>query len=139
MWPCRDKNNPQPSDRLQILDQIRFLLLAQGCLKVIVVVIDYVGERHKSSIVVKAALVDFLRIPKSSQFAVTYRSSGARLAWKSSIPISSALCKFQPGSVNSGGTWHVAQRALPLKSASPRPAAATSNAPEGGFGTGSDS
>ena len=68
MWPCRDKNNPQLSDRLQILDQIRFLLLAQGCLKVIVVVIDYVGERHKSSIVVKAALVDFLRIPKSSQF-----------------------------------------------------------------------
>ena len=34
----------------------------------IVVVIDYVGERRKSSIVVKAALVDFLRIPKSSQF-----------------------------------------------------------------------
>jgi DNA-directed RNA polymerase specialized sigma24 family protein len=37
MWPCRDENNPQPSDRLQILDQIRFLLLGQGCLKVIVV------------------------------------------------------------------------------------------------------
>ena len=55
MWPCRDENNPQPSDRLQILDQIRFLLLGQGCLKVIVVVIDYVGERRKSSIVVKAA------------------------------------------------------------------------------------
>jgi hypothetical protein len=55
MWPCRDENNP--SDRLQILDQIRFLLLGQGCLKVIVVVIDYVGERRKSSIIFRFLVV----------------------------------------------------------------------------------
>src|SRR6476660_1125841 len=37
----------------------RFLLLGQACLEVIVVVSDHVGERRKSSVVVKATLVDF--------------------------------------------------------------------------------
>src|SRR6478672_2929022 len=38
---------------------IRFLLLGQACLEVIVVVSDHVGERRKSSVVLKATLVDF--------------------------------------------------------------------------------
>jgi hypothetical protein len=29
---------------------------------------------------------------------------GNRIAWKSSIPISSGLCRFNPGSVKIGGT-----------------------------------
>ena len=36
------------------------------------------------------------------------------------MPISLALCIFQPGSVNSGGTWHRAQPAFELKICSPR-------------------
>ena len=36
------------------------------------------------------------------------------------MPISAAVCMFQPGSVKIGGTWHVAQRALPLKTSLPR-------------------
>ena len=35
------------------------------------------------------------------------------------MPISAGVCMFQPGSVYSGGTWHAAQRAFPLKSSSP--------------------
>ena len=41
--------------------------------------------------------------------------SGERLAWKSSIPISSPVCIGQPGSENSGGTWHRAQRGLAVE------------------------
>ena len=40
---------------------------------------------------------------------------GERLAWKSSMPISAAVCIGQPGSVKSGGTWQVAHCALPLE------------------------
>ena len=36
------------------------------------------------------------------------------------MPISAGVCMFQPGSVKSGGTWQVAQRALPSKSVLPR-------------------
>ena len=52
------------------------------------------------------------------------------------MPISAAVCVFQPGSVKSGGTWHCAQVALPRKSASPRAAAAASKLPAGGRGAG---
>ena len=55
------------------------------------------------------------------------------------MPISAAVCMFQPGSVNSGGTWQVAHFALPLNSASPRAAAAASKLPAGGVGAGSAS
>ena len=70
---------------------------------------------------------------------MTYRPSGERIAWKSSMPISSAVCRFQPGSVKIGGTWQVAHLALSLNRASPRSAAALSKAPSGGFGVGSES
>ena len=32
------------------------------------------------------------------------------------MPISAGVCRFQPGSVNSGGTWQVAHSALPRNS-----------------------
>ena len=51
--------------------------------------------------------------------------SGARLAWKSSTPISGAVCRFHPGSVNRGGTWQVEHFALPLKVPLPRAAASS--------------
>ena len=39
------------------------------------------------------------------------------------MPISAAVCIGQPGSLKVGGTWQVAQRALPLNSFSPQAAA----------------
>ena len=39
------------------------------------------------------------------------------------MPISSAVCMFQPGSVNSGGTWQAAQFALFANTFAPRFAA----------------
>ena len=50
------------------------------------------------------------------------------------MPISSALCRLKPGSVYSGGTWQVAQRALPsaANNALPRSAARASKLPFGG-------
>ena len=67
---------------------------------------------------------------------VRYRSSGDRFAWKSSIPISAGVCMFQPGSVKSGGTWHVAHAAFPAKSIRPRPAEAALKLPFDGAGAG---
>jgi hypothetical protein len=39
------------------------------------------------------------------------------------MPSSAAVCMGQPGSLNSGGTWQLAQRASPSKIFSPRSAA----------------
>ena len=50
------------------------------------------------------------------------------------MPISAAVCMFQPGSVYSGGTWQPAHRALPLNSALPRFAAVALKLPVGGRG-----
>ena len=50
------------------------------------------------------------------------------------MPISAAVCIGQPGSVNIGGTWHSAQRALPLNTTLPRRAASASKLPAGGGG-----
>ena len=55
------------------------------------------------------------------------------------MPISSAVWRFQPGSVKIGGTWQVAHLALLLKRASPFAAAALSKVPSGGLGVGSES
>jgi hypothetical protein len=46
---------------------------------------------------------------------------------------------FQPGSVKSGGTWHVAHRPEPLNTALPAAAEAASNDPRGGSGAGIES
>jgi hypothetical protein len=70
---------------------------------------------------------------------VRYRSSGERIDWKSSIPISAAVCIFQPGSVKSGGTWLVAQRPAPLNTSLPAAAAPASKLFGGGAGAGMDS
>ena len=75
-----------------------------------------------------------MRVNSPANGVVRYRSSGDRLAWKSSIPISAAVCIGQPGSVNRGGTWQRLQSALPLNTACPRAAAAGSKLPGGGFG-----
>jgi hypothetical protein len=50
------------------------------------------------------------------------------------MPISAPVCMFQPGSVNSGGTWQRAQSALPLNTSWPRFAAERSKLPFGGAG-----
>jgi len=50
------------------------------------------------------------------------------------MPISAGVCMFQPGSVNSGGTWQRAQSPLPLNTAAPRSAALASKLPAAGFG-----
>ncbi len=51
-------------------------------------------------------------------------------------PISAGVCRFHPGSVKIGGTWHVAHFALPLKTSIPRPAPFASKLPVGGVGAG---
>jgi hypothetical protein len=59
------------------------------------------------------------------------------LAWKPSIPISSGVCMFQPGSVKSGGTWQVTHLPLSLPSNTVLPrAAAALKLPSGGCGAG---
>ena len=56
------------------------------------------------------------------------------------MPISAAVCMFQPGSVKSGGTWHVAQRAAAVEHAPcPSRAARASKLPRGGVGAGIES
>src|SRR5437763_803679 len=52
------------------------------------------------------------------------------------MPISCAVCRFHPGSVNSGGTWQLAHRALPLKTPTPPSAAALSKLPGSAFAVG---
>ena len=44
---------------------------------------------------------------------------------------SAGVCRFHPGSVHSGSTWQFLHFALPLKSSSPRAAAAGSKLPAG--------
>jgi hypothetical protein len=43
--------------------------------------------------------------------------SGARLDWKSSMPISGAVCMGHPGSTRIGSTWQLEHRAAPSNSA----------------------
>src|SRR5215813_338959 len=64
---------------------------------------------------------------------------GERSASKLSMPIWLPGCRFQPGSVKIGGTWHVEHSACPSNSFLPRAAAAGSNDPGGGAGALSDS
>ena len=64
------------------------------------------------------------------------RASGERLAWKSSMPISAGVCRFQPGSVKS--RRHVAAGAVGLaeKTCLPRPRRRGVKLPRGGGGRG---
>ena len=62
--------------------------------------------------------------------------SGDRCAWNASMPISAGLCAFHPGSVNSGGTWHVEHLAFAWNVLEPRLAAAASKDPAFDFGPG---
>src|SRR5215472_14574727 len=64
---------------------------------------------------------------------------GERLASKLSSPTALDGTRFQPGSVKSGGTWHVEHSAGPSNSTLPRAAAAGSKDPGGGAGALSDS
>ena len=50
------------------------------------------------------------------------------------MPISSGVCRFQPGSVKSGGTWQVGALRLAVEDALAARAAAASKLPAGGFG-----
>jgi TIR domain len=52
------------------------------------------------------------------------------------MQISLGICRFHPGSVQSGSTWQLLHLALPLKSSSPRAAAAGLKLPGGGCGAG---
>ncbi len=52
------------------------------------------------------------------------------------MPISSAVCIAHPGSVNSGGTWQVEQRAGPLNSCLPVLRGADVEAAAGAAGAG---
>src|SRR5215471_16223982 len=64
---------------------------------------------------------------------------GDRFASKLSMPIWLPGCRFAPGSVKIGGTWHVEQSAAPSNSFLPAAAIAGSNDPGGGLGARSDS
>src|SRR6516225_1073978 len=64
---------------------------------------------------------------------------GERLASKLSSPTALDGTRFQPGSVKSGGTWHVAHSAGPSNSALPAAAIAGLNEPGGGLGALRDS
>ena len=63
-----------------------------------VVVAHDVEQGLEAPIVAKAALLDLLRLPERPERKSAHARSGERSAWREkSIPISSALWRFQPG------------------------------------------
>jgi hypothetical protein len=102
------------SERLYERGQITLLVLSEAEIEVAIIVIDDVDQRCETPVMVETALLLPI-IP--ARGVVRYLSSGERFAWKSSIPISSGVCMFHPGSVYNGGTWHVAHCAFPANNA----------------------
>src|SRR5205823_4130203 len=88
--------------RFHAFDQIALFAVGQSQIEDGIVMIDHVQERRKAAIVVEARLLKGENLshmgPKASQRRRAVTSVRCRFAWKSSMPISSAVCRFQPGS-----------------------------------------
>ena len=119
------------SQREQVLDQVVHFFRSETQAKERIIVFDNVEERRETAVVVKAT---FQVSEQAAQRGRAISPVGDRSAWEASIPISSGLCRFQPGSVNKGDVWQVEHFALFSKSVLPRSAADSSKLPLGGTG-----
>ena len=96
--------------------------------------IDHIQQRRKAAVMVEST---FLVGPEAVQGGSGSADRGPASAWKSSIRISSAVCRFQPGSLADGLDMAARTRGLASKEMpSPRAAASASKLPGGGLGAG---
>jgi hypothetical protein len=94
-------NTPDPLERQQVFHKILLFLLAQTQLEELVVMINHVSQCGKASVVIEAA---FLMGPESFQRRRSVSSIRGAIRLKLINADFAAVCMFQPGSLNNGGT-----------------------------------
>ena len=92
----------------------RFSCVGQPELEVRVVVLHHVRERREPAVVVEAALRAWSNSPRERRRPVALVRRPLRLEVVDADLVR-RVCMFQPGSVNSGGTWQLAQSRLAVE------------------------
>ena len=91
--------------------------------------IDDLFQGGESAVVIKASLVQLLRVEQGTQgrgyIAPRRTAIGLELVDADVCPV----WRLEPGSVKIGGTWHVEHFAAPLNCVCPRRAASRRNCP----------
>ena len=126
------------SNRLEVLDQVPFLLVRKTKTKMSVIVFDDVLKRGKTAVVIEATLVNLLGIPQRPQRRRPVAL--VRRPHRLEVVDADLFGRMQVPPRFSENRWYVACGAfcLVVEEAFPLSAAAVSKLPSGGFGVGSD-